>query len=253
MKEVRTFVSDISGNTFPLTEKVQGESIRDSIMSLIQRSHPDFDRTKHISLGELNDYREQYISSYLLQEVGKLTELDQKVLDSISDQQLITDMGDTEANLTAGQRIADKVALFGGSWKFIIIFLVFIILWMTANVFLLMNKGFDPYPFILLNLILSSLAAFQAPIIMMSQNRQSEKDRQRSQNDYMINLKSELEVRGLHEKLDHLMLHQQQELIEIQRVQIEMQTDILRQLNHKMQLDSKAHSNSKAHKDRENR
>jgi uncharacterized membrane protein len=128
---------------------------------------------------------------------------------------------------TFGQKIADKVAAFGGSWKFIILFGVFIVLWILANIYVLLNKGFDPYPFILLNLILSCLAALQAPVIMMSQNRQEEKDRERARKDYMINLKSELEIRMLHEKLDHLILHQQHELIEIQKVQIEMMNDIL--------------------------
>ena len=122
------------------------------------------------------------------------------------------------------------MATFGGSWTFIIFFGVFILLWIAFNIYLLANKGFDPYPFILLNLILSCLAALQAPVIMMSQNRQEEKDRERAKNDYMINLKSELEIRMLHEKLDHLMLHQQQELIEVQKMQIEMMNDILRKI-----------------------
>ncbi len=95
------------------------------------------------------------------------------------------------------------------------------------NVFWLSNRSFDPFPFILLNLILSCLAAIQAPVIMMSQNRQEDKDRKRSKNDYMVNLKSELEIRLLHEKMDHLIMHQQQELLEIQRVQIGMMNDII--------------------------
>ncbi|TDO72805.1 uncharacterized protein DUF1003 [Flavobacterium chryseum] len=94
----------------------------------------------------------------------------------------------------------------------------------------MVNKGFDPYPFILLNLILSCIAALQAPVIMMSQNRQEEKDRTRAKKDYMINLKSELEIRMIHDKIDHLIMHQQQELIEIQKVQIEMMNDILNQI-----------------------
>ena len=94
-----------------------------------------------------------------------------------------------------------------------------------------MNKGFDPYPFILLNLILSCLAALQAPVIMMSQNRQEEKDRERAKQDYMVNLKSELEIRMLHEKIDHLIIHQQQELLSIQQVQVEMMEDIMKQLS----------------------
>ena len=133
-------------------------------------------------------------------------------------------------NRTFGQKVADKVAAFGGSWTFIISFFVFILLWIGVNVYFLTNKGFDPYPFILLNLILSCLASLQAPIIMMSQNRQEEKDRERAKKDYMINLKSELEIRMLDDKIDHLVMHQQQELIEIQKVQIEMMNDILNRI-----------------------
>ncbi|MNY30754.1 hypothetical protein D3C86_1648800 [compost metagenome] len=134
---------------------------------------------------------------------------------------------------TFGQRIADKVASFGGSWTFIIAFGCFILLWISINVYFLTNKGFDPYPFILLNLILSCLAALQAPVIMMSQNRQEDKDRLRAKKDYMINLKAEIELRALHEKIDHLIIHQQQELLEIQRIQIEMMNDILEKIDPK--------------------
>ncbi|HUX96674.1 MAG TPA: DUF1003 domain-containing protein [Bacteroidales bacterium] len=107
-------------------------------------------------------------------------------------------------------------------------FAAFLLIWISVNIFWLSNRGFDPYAFILLNLILSSLAAIQAPVIMMSQNRQEEKDRERSKNDYMVNLKSELEIRMLHEKIDHLIINQQQEVIEIHTVQIEMMNDILK-------------------------
>ena len=111
-----------------------------------------------------------------------------------------------EGKLTTGQRIADKVADLGGSWTFIITFFLFIMIWMLINVWLLSKKEFDPYPFILLNLILSCLAAIQAPIIMMSQNRQEQKDRQRGEHDYKINLKAELEIKLMSEKLDHLLV-----------------------------------------------
>jgi len=127
--------------------------------------------------------------------------------------------------------MADKVASFGGSWTFISSFGFFLFVWIVINATLLMNKGFDPYPYILLNLILSCIAALQAPIIMMSQNRQEEKDRERSKMDYMINLKSELEIRTLHEKIDHLIIHQQRDLFEIQQVQIEMMKDIMASIN----------------------
>lgn len=169
---------------------------------------------------ELNSYREKYISNYLKGQIGELSQIEKTVLDSLTNQTTLTDKLDGEdfARLSFGQKIADQVAAFGGSWTFIISFGIFIFFWISLNIFWLMNKGFDPYPFILLNLILSTLAALQAPVIMMSQNRQEEKDRERGVKDYMINLKSELEIRTLHEKIDHMILYQQQELIEIQRV-----------------------------------
>jgi len=159
-------------------------------------------------------------------------------LSSLTDKSTLTDKldGEDKEMMTFGQRIADKVASFGGSWKFIISFGVFLLIWFLLNIIWLANKGFDPYPFILLNLILSSLAALQAPVIMMSQNRQEEKDRERGKKDYMVNLKSELEIRMLHEKIDHLIMHQQQELLEIQKVQIEMMNDILKRIENKQNM-----------------
>ena len=119
--------------------------------------------------------------------------------------------------------------------KYILAFSIFtfIFIWIALNIFWFANKGFDPYPFILLNLLLSCLAAIQAPIIMMSQNRQEEKDRDRAKKDYMINLKSELEIRTLHEKIDHFIMDQQQELLELQKTQIEMMNNILKQIETK--------------------
>jgi len=133
-----------------------------------------------------------------------------------------------EKKLTFGQRIADHIAEFGGSWTFIISFFTFLLILMAINIWLLANKPFDPYPFILLNLILSCLAAIQAPVIMMSQNRQEQKDRKRSENDYKINLKAELEIKLLHEKIDHLMEHQNRRLFEIQAVQTDYLEDLLK-------------------------
>lgn len=129
--------------------------------------------------------------------------------------------------LTLGQRVADKVALFGGSWTFIISFFLFITIWIVSNVFFLNQKTFDPYPFILLNLILSCIAAVQAPIIMMSQNRQEEKDRIRAKKDYKINLKAEMEIRKLNEKVDQLMIQQHEKIMEIQQVQIDLLKQII--------------------------
>lgn len=158
------------------------------------------------------------------------------MLNSIEKQELISADTLSEKDQIAGsygQRLADKVASFGGSWKFIILFSIIIFIWISSNIIILADKGFDPYPFILLNLILSCLAALQAPIIMMSQNRQEEKDRKRAKLDYMVNLKAELEIRTLHEKLDHLIIHQQQDLLNIQQLQVEMMEDIMRQISAK--------------------
>jgi len=121
--------------------------------------------------------------------------------------------------------VADKVASFGGSWTFILFFLFLMIVWMGANVYLL-TRPFDPYPFILLNLLLSTMAALQAPIIMMSQNRKEDKDRQRSVNDYLVNLKAEIEVRNLHQKLDLLISEQMKTLFEIQNAQMDLMEQI---------------------------
>ena len=225
---MKTFESDLSKQEFPISDKISGKSIRHTILNYIQKEHPDFTTDQYLSVSELNYYREKYIADYLVKEVGELNELEKSVLTSVTGKTTLTDKIDDEVQtFTFGQKIADKVASFGGSWKFIILFGTFILIWISFNVYWLANKGFDPYPFILLNLILSCLAALQAPVIMMSQNRQEEKDRERSKKDYMINLKSELEIRILHEKVDHLIMHQQQELLEIQKVQIEMMNDIL--------------------------
>ena len=132
--------------------------------------------------------------------------------------------------MTYGQHLSDIIASFGGSWKFILIFIGFLIVWMFINIYVLLTKPFDPYPFILLNLILSSLAALQAPIIMMSQNRQDGKDRQRAEQDYKVNFKAELEIKLLHEKVDHLLVHQNKMLLEFQEVQIDYLEEVIERL-----------------------
>jgi uncharacterized membrane protein len=227
---MKTFNSDLSGNIFPISDKVSGKTIRLSILNLIQKDYPHFTSDNFISLSELNLYREKYIEEFINNQISDMSDSDKTVLASLKDNTILADKVevDEKQTMTFGQRVADKVASFGGSWTFIISFGVFLFLWISLNIFWLSDKGFDPYPFILLNLILSSLAAIQAPVIMMSQNRQEEKDRERSKKDYMINLKSELEIRMLQEKLDHLILTQQQEIIEIHTVQIEMMNDILK-------------------------
>ena len=226
---METFISDLSQKAFSVHEKINGSLIRKPIFEYIQKNNSSFKEESILAFSELNYYREKYISEFLATEIGEINSLENKVAASFNEEELLTESLETnELNkLSIGQSIADKVATFGGSWKFIIIFGVFILIWILLNIFWMAKKGFDPYPFILLNLILSCLAALQAPVIMMSQNRQEEKDRERAKKDYLINLKSEFEIRMLHEKIDHIMLHEQQKLLEIQKVQIEMMNDLL--------------------------
>ncbi len=172
----------------------------------------------------------QHIAEKFLQREWKnLTERERKVINSlINRQQLSHDLNaEFDDKRTLGERVADKVAAFGGSWTFIFIFVGILLSWVFLNTFMLLNRAFDPYPYILLNLFLSMTAALQAPIIMMSQNRQSARDRLDASHDYEINLKAELEIRSLHEKLDILREQKWLELIEIQQRQIKMLEEIL--------------------------
>jgi uncharacterized membrane protein len=228
---MKNLISKISGVPFRKSEGILGALIRPSIFQLIVADHPEFTEDDYITFSELAIYREKYIADFLQKEIGELSLLEQKVVNTLMDNSTISDkIEDSTRNetITFGQKLADKVASFGGSWTFIVSFGIFITIWILLNILILQSNNFDPYPFILLNLILSCIAALQAPVIMMSQNRQEEKDRERSKKDYMINLKSELEIQILHEKIDHLMMHQQQDLIEIQKVQIDMINDVLK-------------------------
>lgn len=165
----------------------------------------------------------------------QLKKLQDIVKKTIDDEKLITEnlLHPPKETLTRGQKISDRVARFGGSWAFIISFIVLLSVWVTYNTLAAADKQFDPYPYILMNLILSCIAAFQAPIIMMSQNRQEEKDRNRSENDYLVNLKAELEIRALHEKIDLLIEDQIKVLYESQARQLQLLQEIQNKLSNK--------------------
>tara|TARA_R110002124_G_scaffold53088_5_gene152321 strand:- start:19329 stop:20039 length:711 start_codon:yes stop_codon:yes gene_type:complete len=213
-------------------EVVNGNEIRDGIFDFIKSQYPDFSRESNISIGELNKYRRLYLTKLIEQEKGDLAAIDKDVMDAIRNNSILSEnlQEDIDTAITLGQRMADKIASFGGSWTFIIAFFSFLTLWIVANIWLLASNTFDPYPFILLNLMLSCIAAIQAPIIMMSQNRQGQKDRQRAELDYKINLKSELEIQLLNEKIDHLLVHQNKKLLEVQEVQIDYLEDLMKEL-----------------------
>jgi uncharacterized membrane protein len=172
----------------------------------------------------------KYINELLNTENDHLKKLNEIVLQSIEQEKLLLESINEEnaEKLSFGQRLADKVARFGGSWKFISWFAIILAIWIGINLLLTGRDRFDPYPFILLNLLLSCLAAIQAPVIMMSQNRQEEKDRKRNENDYVVNLKAEIEIRTLHQKIDLLMQEQFKKLIESQAEQIKLLQSIIR-------------------------
>ncbi|PKP71788.1 MAG: hypothetical protein CVT83_02680 [Alphaproteobacteria bacterium HGW-Alphaproteobacteria-5] len=203
-------------------------SVRAPILDLIRADHPDLSPEGRICRAHLNSYRDLYVRRAIEADKGQLDELEKEVVRSIEANDILAANTDEifEGTRTFGERLADVIADFGGSWRFISFFGAVLFIWIALNVASLFAVPFDPFPFILLNLVLSCLAAIQAPLIMMSQKRQESRDRVRAQNDYKINLKAELEIRHLHEKLDHLLIHQWQRLMEIQQIQLELMNEI---------------------------
>ena len=199
-----------------------------TITRLIQQAVEHWDENGWICLDDLQKYQYQYVQLLLETEKGELTDLELEVIKGLQEQEILTRNPEAQfdSGLTFGQRLADRIATFGGSWSFIIMFAVILFAWIFVNSYLLVTRPFDPYPFILLNLVLSSLAALQAPVIMMSQNRQEERDRLRALHDYQVNLKAELEIRQLHQKIDHLLSHQWERLVEIQEIQMELINEV---------------------------
>jgi uncharacterized membrane protein len=214
----------VCGKLLDRRATVPAAAIRPSILAEIRKDHPDIVDADRICHRDLSRYRVAHVENLLTTEKGELTTLETDVVNSLRDHELMAVDAQSEfgGQATFGERMADRIAAFGGSWLFLTAFFVFIVLWMTTNILVLATRPFDPYPFILLNLILSCLAAIQAPVIMMSQNRQEAKDRLRGEYDYRVNLKAELEIRHLHEKMDHLLTQQWERLVEIQQVQIEL-------------------------------
>jgi uncharacterized membrane protein len=218
----------ICGRAFALRDLVPGAAIRDTVQQMIIGEHPDWSPESFICRPDLNQFRAKYVHSLLESEKGELSSLEQEVVHSLRDHEVLAKNieEEFEQKWSLGDRLADRLAAFGGSWTFLIIFGAFIALWIVMNSMVLLLHPKDPYPFILLNLVLSCVAAVQAPIIIMSQNRQEAKDRLRSQHDYQVNLKAELEIRHLHEKIDHLLSHQWERLADIQEIQLELLSEI---------------------------
>lgn len=229
----------ICQNNFPVSLLVSAELLSAAVSKLIKESYKEWNDHSFICNKDLNQYRAKYVRLAVKEDIGDISRLEEEVLQSIHHQDLITDNlnSQLEEKLTFGDKMADAIAVFGGSWRFILLFTGILVFWIILNVLFLTREAFDPYPFILLNLVLSCLAALQAPIIMMSQNRQSAKDRLRAESDYKVNLKAELEIRHLKAKLDQLASHQWRRLLEIQELQTELMEDIANERHQTKQRD----------------
>lgn len=222
-----------------LNEVLPADMLRLSMVTLIKSAHIDWDENGFICKDDLNEFRAQYVENLFDKESGELSNVEKQLIENIKDQEIITknlyDQYNTE--LSFWDKASDRIATFGGSWKFIGVFFVFMALWMIANtIFSYYGKAWDKYPFILLNLILSCIASIQAPIIMMSQNRLEKRDRLRSESEYQINLKSEIGIRNLHEKMDHMLFKQWEKTSETQKIMIELMKEMNESKNSKKKI-----------------
>ena len=217
-------ICQICGCDESKAEIISALIVRPAVSDLVKISFPNWNHKGFICRNDLRKYRNDYLFKIMADEKGELTNLEKDVIKKLTDYETISINLEHEftTQLKLGERLSDKIASFGGSWRFIIIFASILFIWIAVNSYFLLSQPFDPYPFILLNLILSCLAAIQTPVIMMSQNRQEARDRKRAEEDYKINLKSELELRQLHQKVDHLLIQQWERMVEIQELQLEL-------------------------------
>ena len=221
-------VCQLCGKGSDSVEIVSSALVRPAISALIKKDHPQWSDEGYICTLDLDKYRNEHISSLLDIQRGELSSMEKEVLESLKKEDLLSSHVDDifETRLGFSEKLSDKIASFGGSWTFIIFFIFIIFGWMLLNSFILIFRPFDPYPYIFLNLILSSMSAIQAPIILMSQNRQDAKDRLRAIYDYKVSLKTEVEIRQIHQKIDHLLFNQWKRLVEIQEIQLDLMNEI---------------------------
>jgi uncharacterized membrane protein len=215
----------ICGRVFDPNDLIPLEMVRAGVSALIEKDHPAIEDRRLICEDDLNRYRRLYTQSLIEEEKGEITALEEEVLRSLHESDLLaSNLNEQFGRRTFGEMLSDKMADFGGSWVFILSFAAVLTVWILIN--LLLKTPFDPFPFILLNLVLSCLAAIQAPIIMMSQNRQEHRDRLRAEEDYKVNLKAELEIRALIAKIDQLRQHQWRRLLELQHIQLDLMNEL---------------------------
>jgi uncharacterized membrane protein len=231
--QTQTVTCDICHRELPRHRCSPASALRPTLSGFLRKTHLGWNQEGFICHQDMNTLRTEFVASLLASEKGELARMEKEVLNSIDKEELLARKlrKESQGFYTLGQRMADKVARFGGSWTFLGAFALFIFAWMLSNAGLalfLRDRPFDPFPYVLLNLLLSCLASVQGPIIMMSQNLQAARDRLDAENDYKVNLKAELEIRNLHEKMDHLLEHQWQYLLEVQQIQIELMEEIAR-------------------------
>jgi uncharacterized membrane protein len=232
MADQETYPCQICGKHQGKTELVQGEAVHAPIVDLITKEYPEWSPVGYICRDDLNRFRIQYFQDAEEKEREECASLEGTVSDgmNVEDHLPKNDNIEYENELTVGERLADTIAGFAGSWMFLGAFAGIIILWVALNTYILLSKPFDPYPYILLNLFLSILAAVQAPVIIMSQNRQEMRDRLHADRDYQVSIHTDREIHRLHSKIDHLMTNQGQKLLEIQNIQLELAEELSRKM-----------------------
>jgi len=230
MGEQGTFLCQICGKQMNQYEVIPAQSVPEPIAELIRKEFPAWSSGGYICRVDLNRFKARYVGEVLEREKDELASLEEHVTRTMKDHETHPKNIDIEFDrqLSFGERLSDRIADFAGSWTFIIFFSVVMVVWIVINSFIMVTRPFDPYPYILLNLVLSALAAIQAPVIIMSQNRQESRDRVHAEHDYWVNLHTEMEIHQLHKKIDHLLFKQGQKLLEIQKIQIELMEDLVR-------------------------
>jgi len=224
MAEEERFPCQICGKEMTRDELVPASSVRASIAGIIKQECPGWSPEGYICHADLSRFGIGYIRDALAKETDECASLGVPGKSGKGEEDHLpkNDYTEYEKELTFGEHLSDKIAGFAGSWSFIAVFAGLIFLWVALNTWMLLARPFDPYPFILLNLVLSILTAVQAPVIIMSQNRQEIRDRLHADRDYQVSVHTELEIHRLHRKIDHLMTNQAQRLLEIQQIQTEL-------------------------------
>jgi len=228
MADQEMFPCRICGKQMTKDDRVPADSIRASIVAIILKEYPSWSPEGYICKDDFNRFRADYVRDVLEKEKNEYASVREAVKDDFKEEDHLPKNINVEyeRELTLGEHLADRIAGFAGSWSFIGVFAGSIFLWVILNTYILLARPFDPYPFILLNLVLSVLTAVQAPVIIMSQNRQEVRDRLHAERDFQVSIHTELEIHRLHKKIDYLMSSQGQRLMEIQNIQAELMGEL---------------------------